>query len=88
MTKHKELLLAQLATINGLQGMKPAAFNQAVMSDAAAAVNLNAGSSAGSISGSNTVGTSGGIGTTSGTSAVTDNAKQAATGQEGICFYF
>ena len=87
MTKHKDLLLSQLATINGLQGINaanPPAFNQEVMSDPTKAANSNAGSSAGSTSGSNAAGTSGGTGTTSGagTGAVTDNAKQTATGQQ------
>ena len=81
MSKHKELLLSQLATINGLQGMTPAALNQAVMSDATTAANSISGSSAGSTS--DGTGTAGGTGT----GAVTDNAKQTATGQEGICFF-
>jgi len=84
MSKHKDLLLSQLATINGLQGINsanPPAFNQEVMSDTTKAANSNAGSSAGSISGSNAAGTSGGTGTTSGagTGAVTDNSKQTTT---------
>ena len=89
MSKHKDLLLSQLATINGLQGMNPAALNQAVMSDATTAASSNSGSSAGSTTGSNAAEASGGTGTTSGTGtasgtgtgAVTDNSKQTTTGQ-------
>ena len=79
MTQHNQLLLSQLATINGLQGLKPSippASDPAVMSDATTAANSNAGANAASTSGTATAGAAGGSGTaTSG--AVTDNgAKQ------------
>lgn len=84
MLQHNKLLLSQLATINGLQGLKPSippASDQAVMSDATTVANSNAGANAASTSGT----TSGGSGTSTsgaGGGAVTDNsAKQTSTGE-------
>ena len=84
MSKHNQLLLSQLATINGLQGVKPSSpsgWDQTVMSDATSAANSNAGASTLSPSGTN-AGASSSSGATSGTGsgAVTDNTKQTATG--------
>ncbi|XP_065054282.1 uncharacterized protein LOC135683065 isoform X5 [Rhopilema esculentum] len=84
-SQHNSLLLSQLATINGLQGVKPVippAADASALSDATTAAGSVAGATAGSAAGTNTGGaggTSGGtsVGTSGGTSggSVTDKVK-------------